>query len=65
MIAYELLGVDDGGRAESMGKANFVLLAESLIAQENDQVVVPGGKNLRKCLVVDFSAQIDTTDLCT
>ena len=63
MAVHELPGVDDGKRTETLGKADLILLAQVLVAQEDDEALVPCRQNLRKCSVVNVSAQVDIDDL--
>ena len=55
--------MDDGGWPEALGKADLVLFAQLLFTQQDDQVVVPGGEDLCKGLIIDLAAQVDADDL--
>ena len=62
MAADELRGVNLGWRPEFFREADLVLLAQVLVAQENDQVLVPDFPDLREGAVVELPAQIDADD---
>jgi len=63
MAAHELLGVDLRGRSEFCREPDLVLLAQLLIAQQNDEVLVPGVPDKREETVVDLLPQVDADDL--
>src|SRR5262249_2122909 len=62
MAAHELLGMNDCRRPEPPGKTHLVVLAQRLIAQKNDEVLVPGGKHLRKNSITERAVQRDAND---
>ncbi len=54
--------VAHGERSETFGESDLVLLRELLIAQENDEVLVPDVQHLRSKPIVHRLAQIDSDD---
>jgi hypothetical protein len=60
---HELLGVDHRRRTEFFREADLILLAQLLIAQQNDEVLVPGVADLREGAIVDLLPEIDADDL--
>ncbi len=63
MAAYELRRMNLGRWAEHLGEANLVLFGEMLIAQQDDEVLVPDVAHLRDGSVVERVAQVDADDL--
>ena len=63
VAAHELLGVNLRGRAEFCRETDLILLGQLLIAQQNEEVLVPGIPNVREDIVVDLLPQVDADDL--
>src|SRR5262245_61489994 len=63
MVAHELLGVDHRRWTEFFREADLIVLAQLLVAQQDDEVRVPGVADLREGAIVDLLPEIDPDDL--
>ena len=61
--ADELRRVDFRRRAEALGEADLIVLGQRLVAQQDDQMLVPGTEDLLKTRIVEGLAQIDADNL--
>jgi hypothetical protein len=63
VAAHELLGVDHSRRPEHFRETDLIPFAQLLVAQQDDEMPVPGVPELRAGLFIDVLAQIDADDL--
>src|SRR5579863_3532782 len=64
ILCREPWGMAHGGRPKSLAEPDLIVFAEMLIAEEDDEAVVPSIEDFRKYLIARRPAQIDADNFC-